>query len=141
MKDTNSVVLAIVAAVVIGGVAFFSGMHVTGRFALRQPAYDTKQKSFQRGFGMQGGMMNGAADSESSGFRGRMGNVGEITNVNGKTVTLKLPDGTSKDVVLESDAVVNITTKGTVKDLTVGQTIMVSGGGFWNRAQTVIIRP
>jgi len=64
---------------------------------------------------------------------GMMGSPqGEITTINGNTVTVKLPDGTTRDVTLSDQTVVDTMTKGTAKDLKVGQNIMVTGNGFLN---------
>lgn len=70
-----------------------------------------------------------------------VGGVGEITKMEGNTITLKIDDDTTKDIILSNDVTINMMVKGSTKDLKVGQTIMVTGGGFWNSGQTVIVRP
>lgn len=88
------------------------------------------------GFGTRGQIVGGGKVG-----RGHMGQEGEITKIDGNNVTLKLTDDTTKEVTLLGDAVVTMMTKGTIKDLKVGQTIMVTGGGFWGGTETVIVKP
>ncbi len=140
MKDTNTLVLIVLGALVIGGVGFFAGRHASVGFG-RNFGMGNQAMGNRAGFG-KGGMMDGKEMGGRMGGRhGAMGNSGEITKIDGTTVTLKYTDGTTKEVVLSSEAAVNTMTKGTLKDLKVGQTIMVAGGGFWSQGETVIVKP
>lgn len=138
MKDANTLIVVVIGAIVIGGAGFMAGRH-TGvgfgrQWAMAGYRADDIRVGSGEGFGKGYGMMSGQR-------RGRMGEFGEITKIDGTKVTLKLSDDTTKEVSLPDDAVINTMTKGTTKDLQVGQTIMVSGGGFWNGTTTVIVRP
>lgn len=140
MKDTYGIVLAVLGAVIIGGVGFFAGRHMNAGFGRNWGAGNSVSMN-RSGFG-RGGMMDGDDVGGRMGARrGQMGNSGEITKIDGTTVTLKYTDGTTKEVTLSAEAAVNTMTKGTLKDLKVGQTIMVTGGGFWSQGETVIVKP
>ena len=140
MKNTQAIVLAVLGALVIGGVGFFAGRHTNAGFG-RNWAMGTAAMGNRAGFGKGGMMDSDDVAGRMGGRKGGMGNSGEITKIDGTTVTLKYTDGTTKEVTLSSDAVVNTMTKGTLKDLKVGQTIMVAGGGFWSQGETVIVKP
>lgn len=140
MKDTNTLILAVLGALVIGGAGFFAGRHTNAGYGNNWAMGN--QASMRAGFG-RGGMMDVDTGARGGGRMGKkgMGNAGEITKIDGSTLTLKYADDTVKEVTLSSDVVVNTMTKGTVKDLSVGQTVMITGGGFWNPTETVIVRP
>ena len=135
MKDGNVVVLAIVGVLVAGVLGFFIGRHSAlayrpaafGRGVVMGARFGAHDRMMGRGFIRGAGMMNGVS--------------GAITNINGSTVTVKMADGTTRDMTLSDTAVVDTMTKGTKSDLKVGSSIMVYGGGFWNGAQTVIVKP
>lgn len=136
LKDGNTVVLAVIGAIVIGGAGFFLGKHTNIGFGKQWANGNGPMMAgaqFERG-----GRMMGKA---GYGRHGMMGGVGEITKIDGNTVTVKLSDDTTKEITLSEDTVVNMMTKGSTNDLKVGQTIMVNGGGFLNDAQTIIVRP
>lgn len=139
MKNTQTIVVAVLGALVIGGVGFFAGRHMNAGFG-RNWGVGGNMAGNRAGFGR--GMMNGDDNGGRMGGRkGPMGNAGEITKIDGTKVTLKYTDGTTKEVTLSAEAAVNTMTKGTLKDLKVGQTIMVTGGGFWSQGETVIVKP
>ncbi len=140
MKNTNMLLLTILGAFVIGGVGFFAGRHTSYGFG-RNVRMGNEAMGNRVGFGKGGMMDNDDVAGRMGGRKGGMGNSGEITKIDGTTVTLKYTDGTTKDVILSSDAVVNTMTKGALKDLKVGQTIMISGGGFWSQGETIIVKP
>jgi hypothetical protein len=135
MNNPNNVVLAIIGALVIGATGFFIGRHVDARIGTIRG--NTKQM-MTAGFGFGGRGMMGRRNP--AGFGAGSGG-GQITAINGNTVTVQLADGTTRDITLSSDVVVNMLTKATVGDLKIGQTIMVTGGGFWDNSQTVIVKP
>jgi len=134
MKDTNMIVLAVLGAIVIGTAGFMAGRHMNAGFG-KGWAMGNQQAGFRAESG-GGRMMKGDLRGQ-----GRMGGAGEITKVEGTTVTLKLQDGTTKEVTLSSTATVRTMTEGSMSDLKPGQTIMVAGGGFWSDGETVIVKP
>lgn len=136
MKDSNTVVLAIIGAIVIGAVGFFAGRHTVFGFG-RQAAFGNNVMVKGARFGMHGGSMMGGKFG-----RGMMGGgFGEITKIEGDKVTLKISDDTTKEITLAGDASVYTMTKGDRSALKVGQTIHMMGGGFWGDTQTVIVKP
>ncbi len=137
MKDTSNIALTVVIALAVGAIGFFAGTHVAARrFAV---AWGNMQPVASRRLGY-GGMINGHPTSTFTGRLGR-GMQGKVTAVKGNTVTVTQPNGTTRDLTLSDKTVVETIVKGTTADLKVGATIMVSGGGFWNNTQTVIVRP
>lgn len=144
MKDTN-ILFMVLGALVIGAVGFFAGRHVAFGFGnWWGMGYGYRPAYTERRFGMMGWPMmreDGYAGKGRRFGHGMMGGFGEITKIDGNTVTLKIDDETTREVTLSANTVVNIMTKGTTKDLKVGQEVMITGGGFWNDNQTVIVKP
>ena len=138
MKDSTNIFIIISAACLVGVVGFFAGMHVTQRRMNTQIGNFRPMMSGNRGGNMMGG--RGVVGMKRGGIMGR-GQGGSITKISGNVVTLTSPDGTTHDVTLSDTTVVDTIVKGTVKDLKVGQTIMMAGGGFWSGAQTIIVKP
>ena len=132
LKDSNTVLLVVLGAIVIGAGGFFLGRHAWVGFGKQWANGNVPMMAGAR-FGTRGHMFGGR--------HGMMGGYGEITKIEGNTVTLNIGDDTTKEVTLSGDAVVNLMTKGTTKDLQVGQTIMMMGGGFWNGTETVVVQP
>lgn len=135
MKNSNTILLAVVGALLIGALSFAAGRQVSGfRNGGRwmSDGDDVRQGGMM---GMHGRGFVGPGDGMMGG-----GNRGEITKVDGNTLTLKLADGTTTTATLSSDTVVYTMTKGAAATLKAGQTVMITGGGFWGN-QTVIVRP
>lgn len=124
MKDTNTVILAVIGALAIGAVGFFAGRHFNtirvGGHYLSDDGFIGRPMMKRRTFG---------------------GNRGELTNVTGNTLTLKLANGQTTTVTLANDAAIYTLTKGTTANLKTGQTVMIQNGGFWTPTQSVIVRP
>ncbi len=136
MKDTSHVALVIAVALIVGAAGFFVGVHVANRRLTG--AWGNERPMMGQRMGMMRGRGSGGYGTRSGGM---MGAGGQITAISGNTVTLKATNGTTSTVILSDGAVVDTMTKGTAKDLKVGQNILVTGGGFWNGAETVIVRP
>lgn len=111
-------------------------------------------KSLAASRGMQGGFANGfQQDGQGSRFAdqngqksGRMGGgtMGEIIAKDDKSITVKLRDGGSTIVFLTSSTPVTKSVDGAIKDLAVGEQVVV--GGTKNSdgsvtAETIQIRP
>lgn len=119
--NKNSIIVTVLVAVVVAGVAFFAGM--------------TFQKSKQ-GVNMmaQGQFRNGAGRTVA--FQGRGGGqqlqgmtpvAGEIISKDENSLTVKLPDGSSKIVIVSDSSKINKTSEGSVDDLKTGESITVFG--------------
>ncbi len=133
MNKTLLIVLA--TAVVVGAVAFYSGMKYgasqgVSSQSLQNLSPSDRQQLFQglRGSFGGGGGRNGdgstsfAAGRQSGGFTS-----GEIISKDAQSITIKLRDGSSK-IVFYSDATeISKFVNSSASDLGVGQTVSVSG--------------
>lgn len=61
---------------------------------------------------------------QAPGFRQ---SLGEIINIDDKSITVKLADGSSKIVLLSESTIINQSVKATISDLKVGTKVSVSG--------------
>jgi hypothetical protein len=124
---TNAVV-AIVAAVIAGGTGFyigkmpqFSGANITNSTGSQNGQYRTGQ-NFRGG---QGGNFSGGTGARNS-FAGR-GAMGEVTSVDDKSLTVKMPDGSSKIVLFSDKTIFENTTTAKRSDISTGKTVRVLG--------------
>ncbi len=110
MKN-NIVVIAILALLVGGGIGFFGGTKYQ----------QSKRPSF--------GQFNGRDGSAATGARIRNGNgtTGDIISVDANSITVKMPDGSSKIVLLTGTTSINKAATAAVSDLTVGERISAFG--------------
>lgn len=111
----NSIVIAILVAIIVGGGAFFGGMKYQ----------QSKQPSFMRqsGTGVQG-TRTGANNRIGAGFRPVNG---EIISADDKSITVKLQDGSSKIVLISDKTEINKATEATKDDLKTGEKVAVFG--------------
>jgi len=107
----NSIIIAILVAIIVGGGAFFGGMKY--------------QQSKQRSFFRQG---------NAPGLRAGVGNRlgfrpvnGEIISLDDKSITVKLQDGSSKIVLISDKTEINKAAEATKSDLKVGDKVAVFG--------------
>lgn len=129
MKEVNntmknlSTTKVIIIAVVVAAVGFFGGMQY-------------QKSQVPQGFGqgqlgmMRNGGNNGAGGPGAIGRRGIYGMrpvAGQIIGKDSNSVTVKMPDGSSKIVILSSQTKVVQTATASLNDLTTGQTIAVFG--------------
>ncbi len=135
MKGNNMVVM-IVVAIVIAGAAFFGGMQ-----------YE-KTKAPARGaqFGNAQGGQGGGRFFRTGGANGAGGGatIGQIVSVDSTGITVKLPDGSSKIVIIPSGTKITKSDTATISDLTKGA--QVAAFGTTNSdgsitAQTVQLNP
>ncbi len=111
----NSIVIAILVAIIVGGGAFFGGMKYQ----------QSKQPSFMRqgGTGAQGAR-TGANNRIGAGFRPVNG---EILSTDDKSITVKLQDGSSKIVLISDKTEINKAAEATKDDLKTGEKVAVFG--------------
>ena len=116
MKTQSNYLIPAVVAVVVGAAAFFGGM----QYQLKQrPA---TMMGGARGQGGPGGMQRGGR-----GMTGMAPVSGEIISQDETSITIKLPDGGSKIVILSDETTVNISSAGAKTDLKVGEKVTTFG--------------
>ncbi len=131
----------IIAIVVIGGGAFYGGMKY---------GQSTRQNFVRQNLGGQQSSIVGGARLRQ-GFGGQGFIAGEIISKDdpakdgaGKSITVKLPDGSSKIIFYSGSTEISKSVSGTSNDLETGKTITVNGtansdGSF--TAETIQLRP
>lgn len=117
----NTVLIAIIVALVSGGVAFAGGIK-----------YQEDHRSLKRGYQFDKFIMHGGEGKEMGMFfKGhRMGFrpvAGEIVSTNDTSITVKMEDGSTQVVKFTDDTDINKTEQGTKADLTPGEQVMVMG--------------
>lgn len=109
----------ILAIVVVGAGGFYAGMK-----------YDQsrRQSSFAAGgqFGGAAGGLRGAGGTGGTGGRNRPVS-GDIISSDSSSITVKLPDGSSKIVLITGSTQINKADQATKADLTVGAKVAVFG--------------
>lgn len=105
--------ITVLVAIVFAGAGFFGGMQY--------------QKSL-RTAGLSGAA-GAARFGRGAGLGGNRGNatMGQIISDDGKTLTVKLNDGSSKIVILSSTTAINKQATGSASDLKAGETVAVFG--------------
>lgn len=118
MKN-NAVILIVVSALVFGAGGFFGGM----KYA------QGKRVQFTNGqFG--GSAMQGGRFAGQNGTNGRGGFrpvSGEIIRADETSITVKLPDGGSKIILISGKTSINKTEEGSTADLKTGERVSVFG--------------
>lgn len=127
MKST-SIIITILLLVIVGLGAFFAGLKYQ----------QSRQPNFSRSFnGMPGRVMGGSR----AGLRPV---TGELISRDEKSITVKLPDGGSRIVLLSDKTNINKTDRATGDDLKTGEKVTVFGqenpdGSF--TAQAIQLNP
>lgn len=111
-------IMTIIVALIVGGVAFFGGMQ-----------YQKTQAS-----GPMQGQSRGANGQGQGGLQGRAGNAqgmapvsGEILSQDDTSITIKMQDGSSKIVILSDDTSINKSSEDSKSDLKTGETVTAFG--------------
>ena len=118
MTNKNSVI-TILLLVLFTCIGFGTGMKFQQK---RTP-------SFQNRF-PGGQMQRGAFGGDQNPQRGRNGNgmtSGEVIGVDDKSITVKMPDGSSKIVLLSTNTTINKSAEGTLTDIKTGEKVAVFG--------------
>lgn len=114
--NNKQIIITLVVAIIVGAAAFFGGM---------------QYQKFQRNVffttnGGEGGRFGGARFGQG-GRGGFTPVIGQITESDDKTMTVKMQDGSSKIVVLSGTSSINKSSAGTKSDLKAGETVAVFG--------------
>lgn len=120
MKDIKPIYVMLIA-IIVGAAAFFGGMQFQ-KSQQRAAFGQFGNGQFGQGFTRQGG--------QGGTFVGRRNGgavMGEILSLDDNSVTVKLPDGSSKIVILSSTTAINKSAEGTKADLKTGERVAVFG--------------
>jgi hypothetical protein len=144
------IAISVISAVVGGGVGFVAAQKM---LLSKMTQADVPNMAF--GQGMQGssggrqfvtskgGNGQGNGPRMAGDFAGR-GTFGEITAMDDKSITVKMPDGGSKIVMLADSTTFEATTKAQKSELKTGQHVRVTGSTNSDgslTAQTVMLNP
>lgn len=114
---TFTITTLIVAVVIAAGAAFYGGM----QYQKNKAPQDTggfRGQFGQNGSGQRRGMTGGS---------GTRPVTGEILSADNTSITVKLPDGSSKIVILSDKTTINKAAEATKTDLTAGTNIAAFG--------------
>ena len=124
MSKSVNIVAGIFVALVFGGGGFYGGMTYQKS---QMPAFAQNGGQFGAGGGPGQGMP-GAGMRGVAGANGQSRPVaGEIIEQDDNSITVKLPDGSSKIVMLSSKTEINKAASGVVGDLKKGEQVMAIG--------------
>ncbi len=129
MKTNIIIIIAVIVVVAVG--SFFLGMLTSGG------------KGPRGNFGQNG--FNSADRQTATGLQNRAGAInGDIISKDDASVTVKMRDGGSKIVLYSISTEISKFASGTIDDLVVGKTIIVSGQTNQDgsvTAKTIQLRP
>ena len=142
MKKTF--ILVIIVVVVVGTGAFWGGMvygksHAAGNLSASAFGNMTGQQRQQFFAGNGGQTANGGRMRGNGGFSN-----GQIIAKDDKSITLKMPDGSTKIIFYSTSTITEKTVNTTAADLSVGQNVATTGTANSDgsiTAQTISIRP
>jgi len=114
----NTIILMVVLLFIVGGISFGTGYKVAG--AKNQISNFARNGVGQRTgnqVGQQGNMMR-AVNRQT---------IGDVISLDANTMTVKMPDGSSRIVLLSSTMTVNKSVEALKTDLKVGSKVAVQG--------------
>ena len=124
MSKAVNIIVVVVVALVFGGGGFYGGMTYQKS---QTPAFAQNGGEFGAGRGPGQGMP-GAGMRGAAGADGQSRPVtGEIIEQDDNSITVKLPDGSSKIVMLSSKTEINKSASGAISDLKKGEQVMAIG--------------
>lgn len=111
----NNLVMTVMVALLVGAVGFFGGMQ-----------YQKSQNPMSLGPG-QIGMRNQLGNRGGAGRMGGRAVVGEVISSDDKSITVKLPDGSSKIVIVSDSTQYNKAATASKTDIKTGERVAVFG--------------
>ena len=122
MKTQSYYLITAVVAIVVGAVAFFGGMQYQMRQRPTIGGEFTNRMGGPRGQGASGGTQGGPRV-----MTGMSPVSGEIISQDDTSITVKMPDGSSKIVILSDQTTINKSSAGAKTDLKTGEQVTVLG--------------
>ena len=119
--NKNIIIVGIVALIIGGVGGFFGGMQYQKGQATAARA------QFAGGFGGGTGAAGGRTRGAGAGANGGMAVRGTIISADSSSITVKLPDGSTKIVILSSTTMIGKATTGSASDLTNGANVTIFG--------------
>lgn len=118
MQNQQSLIMTIVVAAVVGLAGAGLGYH----FGMTQQSSNGQNQA-------QGSRTGRGQGSGANGGQNRFGRgvMGQVTSVDNNTLTVKMPDGSSKIVVLSGTTSYEISTSSSKDAVTAGKTVRVIG--------------
>ena len=127
MQNKN-IVISVIVCIVIAGISFWSGMKYDASKSSVNQLSNINSRGGQGGFNQNSG---GKSQGMRGGTNGGMNNggfiSGEIISKDANSMTIKLRDGGSKIVLLSPSLKVEKTVDGTVSDVVIGKSVMITG--------------
>jgi hypothetical protein len=132
MKKSIAIILGIIFICLVGlaAITFITRFAVRGRFLTR---HFNNAPFSGRFYGNRGGMPIGRENWKKMG-----GGAGQITKIDGDTITIQKPNGQTYSLTLKDNTVINKTVKGSKDDLKTGESVMVFGNGMFG-TQTILV--
>jgi hypothetical protein len=119
LGNNKNIVITVLLLVIFTGLGFGAGVKFQQK---RSPNFRAQFTGGQ--------MARGVGDGNQNFQRGRIGGGmtnGEVIGVDEKSITVKMPDGSSKIVLLSSSTTINKSAEGTITDLKTGEKVAVFG--------------
>lgn len=113
---SNHIILIVVLIIVVGAIGFYAGIK-----------YQQNQRPAGFAAGRGAGQFRQFGAGQAGGNTNTQAVRGQILSVSGNTMTIKLPDGSSKIVVLPSNVNISKQTAGSASDLKTGSEVMIFG--------------
>lgn len=113
-KKSNTIVIALLVAIIVGAGSFFAGMKY-------QQGKQPSRGDFQAMRGVRQGTPGVQRPAGTEAIRG------EIISQDEESITIKLPDDSSKIVLISENTQINKAAEGSVEDLETGESVMIIG--------------
>ncbi|MDR0944850.1 MAG: hypothetical protein LBM66_01625 [Bifidobacteriaceae bacterium] len=132
-KKKKPILTIVLAGVIVLAVGFAGGFFTGRGTASKNTASTGMPGNFAARMGARGGLPSGAASAFPGGNASGAANMsraaGQITAIDGDTITIKTTEGTTVKVTTSSDTKVSEITSGATSDLKVGDQITAAGTG------------
>ncbi len=110
----KNILLVVILVIIVGAAGFFAGVKY-------QQSKQPSRSDFQNRMGTRQDLPGNQRPAGSQMIRG------EVISRDQESVTVKLPDESSKIILISENTAINKTTEGSIDDLENGQQVMVFG--------------